>query len=103
MKTENESIKIEINEENYFDIAEASHAVMTLWHDGKYGYVILCKSQFRPGPVWRESNVENENDYFHIIESMVVDGMGKFKGYDEIDNLIDELNEFIENLEMGEN
>lgn len=86
-------MNIEINEENYFDIAEALHAVLSLWHDGKEGYRVLCKSQFKPGIMWSESKVEIENNYFNEVESLVNNN----QGYDEIEKLMDNLNEFIDN------
>lgn len=86
---------IKITNDNYFDIAEALHTVLTLWHDGKHGYVVLCKSQFKPGPGWSESDVERENEYFYDIEAMVKDN----QGYDDIEKLMDELNDFINDLE----
>ena len=86
---------IEITHDNYFEIAEALHAVLTLWHDGKHGYAVLCKSQFKPGHGWRTSTVEEENYYFNDIESMV----NNHQGYGEIEKLMDDLNDFVNELD----
>lgn len=58
-----------INSENYFDYAEALHCFLTLWHEGQTSlkYKLLCRSQFKPGPLWSESRVETENDYYAEI------------------------------------
>jgi len=88
-------MNITIDNDNYFDIAEALHAVLNLWHDGGKGYEVLCKSQFNPGMAWSEGIVEQENPYFYEVESLV----NNKQGYDEIEKLMDNLNEFIDNLE----
>jgi hypothetical protein len=87
-------MNITIDNDNYFDIAEALHAVLNLWHDGGKGYEVLSKSQFIPGMAWRESIVERENPYFHEVESLV----NNKQGYDEIEKLMDNLNDFMDNL-----
>lgn len=87
---------INITEDNYFDIAEAIHTVLTLWHDGSYGYVLLCRSQFRPGMSWSEEVVEKENEYYNEVESLLLDDNGNFKSYDLIEELLNNLNDFIE-------
>lgn len=92
-------MSIKIDRDNYFDIAEALHSVLTLWHDGKFGYELLCRSQFRPGMGYRESDVENENEFYHEIESLLLDKNKKFKSYDKIEKLMDKLNKFVDNLE----
>ena len=58
--------KIEINDDNYFDVAEAIHAFCSSWHNGQTSelYSILSQSQFEPGPLWSESRVELENDFY---------------------------------------
>jgi hypothetical protein len=88
-------MKIKIDNDNYFDIAEALHAVLILWHDGQYGYEVLCKSKFKPGMGWSESDVEESNEFFKNIESLV----DKKQGYNDISDLMDELNNFVDSLE----
>ena len=64
-----ETNQLIIDDENCFDIAEAIHAWLTLWHNGisSKEYECLCRSQFKPGPLWSETSVENENIYFDEI------------------------------------
>ena len=89
---------IEVNEENYFDIVEVLHSLLTQWHDGRRGYEILCKSQFRPGMGWSESDVE-EYECYQDVKDLIENDKGEFLGYDEIEKLMDNLNEFIDNKE----
>lgn len=89
---------ITVNEENYFEIAEAIHTVLTLWHDGKHGYVLLCRSHFRPGMGWRETDVIAENEYYSEVNALVESEDGKFLGYSRIEKLLDEVNEFVDKL-----
>lgn len=58
-----------VDRENYFDVAEALHAWLSLNHEGQWSetYKLLCRSRFKPGPMWRESRVESENFYFAEI------------------------------------
>lgn len=58
-----------INSENYFDYAEALHCFLTLHHEGQNStkYALLCRSQFKPGPLWSESRCEAENEYYAEI------------------------------------
>ena len=86
-----------IDDDNYFEIAEAIHTVLTLWHDGRFGYELLCRSQFKPSPSWYEQNVIDENEFYDDVNSLVESSDGKFLGYDEIEILLDNLNEFIDN------
>lgn len=90
---------IEINEDNYFEIGEALHTVLTLWHDGGRGYELLCRSQYRPGLGYSESEVEENNEYFAEIENLLTDENGKFTSYDEIEKLMDKLDEYLEGNE----
>lgn len=63
-----------IDSENYFDYAEAIHCFCTLNHSGQWSelYSILSQSEFRPGPLWSESVVENENPvYSELTEENV--------------------------------
>lgn len=87
---------IVIDDDNYFEIAEAIHTVLTLWHDGSYGYELLCRSQFEPSMSWSESTVIDENEYYGEVNALVESSDGKFLGYDEIEKLLDTLNEFID-------
>lgn len=84
---------IEINNDNYFEIAEALHAVMNQYHDGGYGYEVLCMSKFNPGYGWSESIVEAENEYFAEIEALAkLDD-----NYCAIAELMTNLNKFVDN------
>lgn len=59
-----------LDTENYFEQAEALHTVLTLWHEGQWSkkYELLCRSQFKPGHSWSESDVEENNEFYPIIE-----------------------------------
>lgn len=63
---------IEVNEDNYFDVAEALHACLIAWHGGQWSetYRLLCRSKFKPGMAWSESLVEQENEYYAEIEEL---------------------------------
>ena len=43
-----------------FSAAEAVHTYCTLNHEGQWSklYALLSQSQFNPGPLWREIDVE---------------------------------------------
>jgi hypothetical protein len=58
-----------VTDENYFELAEAVHAWLSLNHEGQWSdtYRLLCRSKFNPGPMWSESRVESENPYFTEI------------------------------------
>lgn len=86
---------IEVTEDNYFDIAEALHAVLTVWHDGGRGYALLCRSQFKPGMGWSESNVEEENEYYAEIEELYEKGTN----FEAMEYLLDEIDAFLDNRE----
>jgi hypothetical protein len=60
---------ITVDQDNYFDVAEALHAWLSLNHEGQWSdtYRLLCRSQFKPGASWSESRVEAENPYFSEI------------------------------------
>lgn len=90
---------IKIDDENYFDIAEAIHTVLTLWHDGKHGYVLLCRSKFKPGMAWNENKVISENEYYNEVNSLVENKSGEFLGYSEIEKLQNRLEYFLENID----
>lgn len=93
-KRENEC-PIEVNEENYFDVAEALHAVLTLWHDGGRGYELLCRSEFKPGHGWSESRVEEENEYFAEIEALYEKGTN----FEAMEKILDRIDEVLEETE----
>lgn len=59
-----------IDNENYFDVAEALYAWLSLNHEGQSSdkYSMLCQIDFRPSPLWSESRVEEENFYFAEID-----------------------------------
>jgi hypothetical protein len=82
-----------LDKENYLDQAEALHTVLTLWHGGQYSetYVLLCKSQFRPGLFWSESEVERKNSYFQEIEEWAKNGE-----IDKLTQLMEEIEQFLE-------
>ncbi len=46
-----------IDNDNYFDVAEAIYAYCSMHHSGQSSelYKILCQSEFKPGPMWSES------------------------------------------------
>lgn len=64
-----EDNKLIINDDNYFDLAEALHAWLSLYHTGQGSieYNCLSRSQFKPDPMWSESEVERENYFFDEI------------------------------------
>lgn len=86
---------IDVNEENYFEVAEALHAVLTLWHDGGRGYELLCRSEFRPGMGWSESTVEEENEYFAEIETLYEKGTN----FDAMEKILDAIDEILKERE----
>lgn len=64
----------DINEDNYFDYAEAIYCFASLNHSGQGSemYSILSTSTFKPGPLWSESQVEKCNYvYCEISESNI--------------------------------
>ena len=67
----NMKTSLNVTTENYFDIAEALHAWLSLNHEGQWSetYKLLCRSQFRPGASWSESRVEAENEYYPEINA----------------------------------
>lgn len=86
---------IVITEDNYFDVAEALHAVLMLWHDGGRGYELLCRSEFKPGMAWSESRVEEENEYFSEIEELYEKGTN----FEAMEKILDGINEYLSNRE----
>lgn len=83
-----------LDKENYFDQVEALHTVLTLWHEGQWStkYRLLCQSQFKPGPMWSESQVEQENDFYSEIETWKNDDK-------KLELLMTEINHYLENKE----
>ena len=80
----------DINEENYFEYAEAIYCFAVLNYGGQDCpmYSILSMSAFKPGPSWSESEVERENfHYCEISES-------------NIERLNDQLLKFMETREL---
>ena len=61
--------KLTVTEDNYFEIAEAVHAFCSLWYGGMGCpmYSILSRSEFKPGPLWSGSRVEEENEFFPML------------------------------------
>lgn len=59
------SNQLTVDRENYFDVAEALHCWLSLNHKGQWSdaYRLLCRSQFKPGPMWTESRCEAENPF----------------------------------------
>jgi len=64
---------------------------LTLYHAGQWSkkYELLCRSKFRPGPTWSEQRVIEENYFFDEIERY---------NDDELEQLMNELEQFMENL-----
>lgn len=62
--------QIEINQDNYFEIAEAIHCYASLNHTGLWSdlYSVLSMSEFRPGMLWSESRCEEENEYVSLLD-----------------------------------
>ena len=82
-----------IDEENFFEFAEALHAFFSLNHEGQTSefYECLSRSQFNPSFSWSESKVIEENSYFNEVnESNAVD-------------LFEELEAFLEERKQKEN
>ena len=80
---------LKIDNDNYFDVAEALHCWLTLNHRGisSVEYYLLCKSEFKPGYFWSESQVETENYYYNEIDDS------------NFERLFNELETFLENKE----
>lgn len=57
---------ISVDEDNFFDVAEAIHAFCALNHTGQNSvlYSILSQSDFNPSPNWSETRVESENQHY---------------------------------------
>jgi|688.fasta_scaffold114122_6 hypothetical protein len=87
---------MKVDSDNYFDVAEALHAVLTLWHGGQYSetYALLCRSQFKPGMAWSESSVEEENPYFEEIEALA-----KENNTEELSRLMNDVDQVLEALD----
>jgi hypothetical protein len=85
-----------LDKENYFDQAEALHTVLTLWHDGQWSetYALLCRSKFKPGPFWSESEVQKNNSYYQELEQWTSDNQ-----IDKLRQLMDEIEHFLDNQE----
>lgn len=82
-----------INDDNYFDYAEAIHCFATLNHEGQNSrlYRVLSASHFRPGIFWTESKCEEDNSVYGELTN------------DNCEKLFDELCEFIKiKKERGE-
>lgn len=62
-------MKITINSENYFDIAEVIHCYASLNHSGQWSdlYSVLSESEFNPGPSWSETRVLRENEFYNEL------------------------------------
>ena len=60
---------MKIDNDNYFDIAEAIYCYAMLNHEGQTSdlYKILSASEFKPGPLWSEEYVERENYHYGEI------------------------------------
>lgn len=82
-----------LDTENYFEQAEALHAVLTLWHGGQASktYSLLCQSQFKLGMAWSESQVEEENSYFSQIEAWAEDNDDE-----KLETLMTEINHYLD-------
>jgi hypothetical protein len=75
---------MKIDNDNFFDIAEAIHCYCTLNHDGKSSelYSILSQSDFKPSPFWSESKVINENEFYNeITENNVSELFNELQNY----------------------
>jgi hypothetical protein len=86
---------MKIDSDNYFDVAEALHAVLNLWHGGQYSetYALLCRSKFKPGMAWSESQLEEENFYFHEIEELA-----KHNKIEELENIMNQIDLELEKI-----
>lgn len=79
-------IKLMLKEDGYFDLAEAIHCYLSLYHEGQgsFKYALLSRSLFRPGPLWKESRCEKENDFYPLVQELSDDEIEMFM--DEIEN-----------------
>ncbi len=68
---------LKIDNDNYFEVAEAIHAWLTLNHEGQASdtYRMLCQSEFKPGMLWSESDVELENEYYPEINDKNIESL----------------------------
>jgi hypothetical protein len=75
-KNPSSQFPIDINSENYFEVYEAIHTALTLWHGGQDSeeYRLLSRSEFSPGHSWSESDVEENNEYYSEIEELIKNG-----------------------------
>lgn len=92
MKVIDMEVKNLLDEENYFDQAEALHTVLSLYHEGQWSkkYELLCRSQFKPGRAWREDNVIKDNWFYNeIVEYNDA----------ELEQLMNELEKFLDEKE----
>jgi hypothetical protein len=66
-----------VTKDNYFEIAEAIHCWLSLNHEGQssHTYWLLCQSKFKPGAVWSEQRVTEDNEYFPLINKDNVEGL----------------------------
>ena len=75
-----------VDSENYFEIAEALHCWLSLNHAGQWSdtYAMLCRSKFKPGPLWSESECEARNEFVsQINESNVRETFENLTAYME--------------------
>lgn len=64
----------DMTESNYvdFQIHAAIYAFASLNHSGQYSelYEVLSSSPFLPGPLWRETEEEESNEFYQVVESV---------------------------------
>jgi hypothetical protein len=75
-----------VNEDNYFDLAEACHCFASLNHGGMHShlYKMLSRSEFKPGYAWSETTVENENECYSMVNE------------ENIETILDEIDAYFE-------
>ena len=82
-----------LNEDHCFDQAEALHCYLSLNHEGQWSkrYKLLCRSKFKPSPLWSESKVVN-NEFYCEIERL---------DDDQLEKLMDEMDDFLSKANDG--
>jgi hypothetical protein len=85
-----------LDTENYFDQAEAVYTFCVLHHEGqastKYS-IFSSQIPFTPGMAWRESDVEENNEFYPTVSTW---------SDSELQQFADELNAYFESDDYKE-
>jgi hypothetical protein len=77
----------EITECDNFEAHEAIYAYASLNHNGQTSmlYSLLSQSEFRPGPMWKESDVEGSYVYDSVSQAIILLENSEDEEYNEDD------------------